>query len=212
MSENERDLRSRPRAGRLATSALAPSSSPTRQRPGRMTALVVLVALVGGGTLAACSGAHDQTGGPGVAGGTGAMASMAATPSTAMSAGGEARPPADAAAAWDARPDFVRTNPTTEEAYAWALYHPEVLRWVPCYCGCGAMGHRSNLDCYLKPGAPGVPTAFEEHASYCDICVRTTLLAKQLRAEGKTLREIRAVVDRTFGGSAPGTPTDLPPA
>ena len=83
---------------------------------------------------------------------------------------------------------------------------------MPCYCGCEAMGHRSNLDCYLKPGMPGGKTTFEEHASACDICVKTTLLVKEMYSHGKSLREIRLAVDQTFGGAAPGTPTELPPA
>jgi hypothetical protein len=120
--------------------------------------------------------------------------------------------PADASTAWAARPAFTKVDPMTEEAYAYALYHPQVVQWMPCYCGCGGMGHRSNLDCYLKPAIPGKPTTFEEHASYCDICVKTTLLTKKLIAEGRSLREIRAAVDQTFSGAAPGTPTDLPPA
>jgi hypothetical protein len=134
---------------------------------------------------------------------TPAMGSPATMPG--MSGG----PPADASEAWAARPAFVRLSAETEEAYAYALDHPQVIRWMPCYCGCGGMGHRSNLDCYLKPGTR---TAFEEHASYCEICVKTTLLAKKMLAEGRSLMEIRIAVDQTYGGAAPGTPTDLPPA
>ena len=121
-------------------------------------------------------------------------------------------PPADASEAWAARPAFVLVTAQTQEAYAYALYQPQVIKWMPCYCGCGGMGHRSNLDCYLKPGQAGRRTVFEEHASYCDICVKTTLLAKRMFAEGRSLLEIRMAVDQTFGGAAPGTPTDLPPA
>ena len=83
---------------------------------------------------------------------------------------------------------------------------------MPCYCGCEAMDHRSNLDCYLLRSVDGAPTQFEEHASYCEICVRTTLLTRQLLSEGRSLREIRATVDATFGGNAPGTSTGMPPA
>jgi hypothetical protein len=113
--------------------------------------------------------------------------------------------------AWAARPDYVRADPATEEAYAFALAHPRIVQWMPCYCGCEAMGHGSNLDCYFKHGQPGDRAAFEEHASFCDICVQITLKTKQLNAEGKSLREIRQIIDQTFGGSAPGTLTDQPP-
>lgn len=125
----------------------------------------------------------------------------------------DSAPAAEAAttAAWAARPAYVRQDPRIEEAYAYAMASPAVLRWMPCYCGCGAMGHGSNLDCFFKPTTADVP-AFEEHASYCDICIDTALMAKQMTAQGHSLRAIREAVDATFGGAAPGTPTELPPA
>jgi hypothetical protein len=132
-----------------------------------------------------------------------------ATPSAPAAAD---TPIAAAEAVWAARPDYVRTNAATEEAYHFALQHPEIVQWMPCYCGCAAMGHGSNLDCYYKHGQPGDRAVFEEHASYCDICVQITLKAKQLTAQGVPLREVRQVIDQTFGGTAPGTHTDLPPA
>jgi hypothetical protein len=43
-----------------------------------------------------------------------------------------------------ARPmDVVRS------AYAFAAEHPEVLSYVPCYCGCERSGHRGNEDCFV---------------------------------------------------------------
>jgi hypothetical protein len=116
-------------------------------------------------------------------------------------------------AAWKVRPAYVRNDARTEEAYAFAMTSAAVLRWIPCYCGCGAMGHRSNLDCFFKPTMAGLSElTFEEHASYCDICVDTALMAKRMAAEGQSLRAIRAAIDATFGGGAPGTVTELPPA
>jgi hypothetical protein len=51
------------------------------------------------------------------------------------------------------------------EAYRFAIANPDLLRAIPCYCGCGAMGHRSNLDCYIRKraGAAGA-LEFEDHA------------------------------------------------
>jgi hypothetical protein len=172
-------------------------------------ALVALL-LVSGPAFAACSSAHDPAA---AANATGATGAMETTPAAASMPGmsGDV-PPADAGEAWAARPAFVRTTAQTEEAYAFAMYHPQVTKWMPCYCGCAAMGHRSNLDCYQKPGQPGAGTVFEEHASYCDVCVQITLKTKQLYAEGRSLREIRQAVDQQFGGSAPGTSTEQPPA
>lgn len=190
--------------------------SPTGRRRPLRTATVALIALflVSGPAFASCSSAHESAT---AAGATGAMPTMTgqvpdvdATPATGALPGDQEL--VGAREVWEARPDYVNVDARTEEAYVYAMYHSKVIEWMPCYCGCGGMGHRSNLDCYFKPGMPGGQIVFEEHASYCDICVKTTLLAKKMVAEGRTLREIRDAVDQTFGGSAPGTPTELPPA
>jgi len=39
--------------------------------------------------------------------------------------------------------------PQVQEAYAYAVAHPEVLRYIPCYCGCEAVSHTSNEDCFV---------------------------------------------------------------
>jgi len=40
-----------------------------------------------------------------------------------------------------------------------------LLSAIPCYCGCGAQGHRSNLDCYVKEIGPDGSIVFEPHAA-----------------------------------------------
>ena len=49
--------------------------------------------------------------------------------------------------------DLARTvhssSPRTQEVYAYAVAHPEVLQYVPCYCGCGGVGYISNEDCFV---------------------------------------------------------------
>ena len=178
-----------------------PTSRSPRSRRVRAfsgTFAVVLITLSGG--LAACGGGQ---GGSMEAGSTGSTGGSAA-----------AQPADDGAIelAWEARPDYVRhAHPRVAEAYRYALERPDMIQWMPCYCGCEAMDHRSNLDCFLRSRMAGGAVAFEEHASFCDICVETALLAKQRLAEGRSLAEIRAEVDATWGGAGvPGTDTALP--
>ena len=35
-------------------------------------------------------------------------------------------------------------------AYDFAAQHPEVLKYVPCYCGCENEGHGDNESCFVK--------------------------------------------------------------
>lgn len=173
------------------------------------SASLLLLILVSGSTFAACSDAHPA--------GTDAAALAMPTmdgdvptvqpPAVDAPAAPAEGPVAAQDAMWAARPAYVGTSAATEAAYHYAVTHPEIVQWMPCYCGCDGMGHGSNLDCYIKP-ADGT---FEEHASYCDICVKITLTTKALVEEGRSLRDIRQVIDQTFGGSIPGTPTELPP-
>ena len=41
------------------------------------------------------------------------------------------------------------SSPRTQEAYAYAVAHPGVLQYVPCYRGCEDIGHISNEDCFV---------------------------------------------------------------
>jgi hypothetical protein len=65
-----------------------------------------------------------------------------------------------------ALPDFVRNAPPqVREAYRFAIANPEVVQKYPCYCGCGAAGHRSNLDCYIKERhSDGSTIVLDNHA------------------------------------------------
>jgi hypothetical protein len=46
--------------------------------------------------------------------------------------------------------DVRKAPEKVREAYRFAIANREVLRYIPCYCGCGADGHTSNASCYLK--------------------------------------------------------------
>jgi hypothetical protein len=171
-----------------------------------------LLLFVVGGSMAGCSSATDT---PAVTYAPPPVTAVPAAPATAAPVAPVAGPAtghtAGHAAAWDARPDYVRTaDIRTQEAYAFAIARPDVADWMPCYCGCVAMDHRNNTDCYLKPRENGMPVVFDEHASYCGVCVDITLLSKTMIGEGKSLPEIRAFVDSQFGSIAPGTDTPLP--
>jgi len=47
-------------------------------------------------------------------------------------------------------PTYAMGNAKAEQAYQYAAANPEVLRYIPCYCGCGNIGHRHNGDCYVQ--------------------------------------------------------------
>ena len=49
-------------------------------------------------------------------------------------------------------PDFVtNADPEVRALYEFQITHGELMRYMPCFCGCGRdAGHRSNRDCYVQ--------------------------------------------------------------
>ena len=58
----------------------------------------------------------------------------------------------------------ARPAAVVNAAYTFAAEHPEVLSYVPCYCGCQRSGHRGNDDCFvMSRAANGDVTEWEPH-------------------------------------------------
>jgi|SRR5215211_3977927 len=100
-------------------------------------------------------------------------------------------------------------------AYRFAADHPEILSYVPCFCGCERSGHGANHDCFVKQRAEnGDVVAWDEHGVECAVCIDVANRSRQMFESGASVRDIRAAVDKEFGANAPGAhmPTPKPPA
>jgi hypothetical protein len=53
-------------------------------------------------------------------------------------------------------PSFVtNARPEVRTLYEFQLTHGELMKYMPCYCGCGQdSGHKSNRDCYVQKVNP----------------------------------------------------------
>jgi hypothetical protein len=61
-------------------------------------------------------------------------------------------------------PSFARTGGAkVETVYRYAVTHGETLQYIPCVCGCGAIGHRHNADCYVAERHPDGTITFTAH-------------------------------------------------
>jgi hypothetical protein len=96
--------------------------------------------------------------------------------------------------------------------YEFAARHPEVLQYVPCYCGCERDGHNGNHDCFITSrAANGRVVEWDTHGIGCTICIDVARDAMSLFGEGATVPHIRAAIDRKYGARYPSaTPTPLP--
>ncbi|MBI4233919.1 MAG: hypothetical protein HY686_05700 [Chloroflexi bacterium] len=107
-------------------------------------------------------------------------------------------------------PAYVRSAPlSVKEAYAYAMERPEILQYIPCFCGCGQHdGHTSIHDCFVRRGhLSGDPVAFDSHGANCDMCVEAALDTRRLIQQGKTLAEARRFVEARYGSLGPATNT-----
>ncbi len=114
-------------------------------------------------------------------------------------------------------PDFVLSkSEETKAAYLAAFEKSYEFSYLPCYCGCGMseMEHRgkkiakhnSLKECFIKANG-----SWEDHAALdCSGCVTTALDAYNQLSQGKSLKEVRAYIDKKYG-NAFGTKTPLPP-
>ncbi|MBF8286815.1 MAG: hypothetical protein HW393_629, partial [Dehalococcoidia bacterium] len=110
-------------------------------------------------------------------------------------------------------PEYVMSaSEDTKMAYQFALDRPDVLMWMPCYCGCGDhSGHKSAKNCFIKESSTAGNVQFDEHGANCQMCVTIALDTKTMTEEGRSLKEIRTYVDDKFGDIGPGTDTPMPP-
>lgn len=98
-----------------------------------------------------------------------------------------------------------RSTDVVTAAYQFAAEHPEILSYVPCFCGCERAGHQGNHDCFVRSRAEnGDVIAWDEHGVDCAVCLDVATRSRQMYAAGASVEDIRAAIDREFGSRIPG--------
>jgi hypothetical protein len=104
----------------------------------------------------------------------------------------------------DGMPGEVKSAPTiVQQAYQFAAANPEVMKQIPCYCGCGAMGHTSNYSCYIDDVDANGGITYDSHALGCSICVDITQDVMRLLKQGNPVTEIKTNIDQTYSQYGP---------
>jgi hypothetical protein len=106
----------------------------------------------------------------------------------------------------------VRPVQVMRATYEFAARHPEVMRFVPCFCGCERGGHKDNHDCFVASrGQADRVAAWDTHAIGCEVCVDVAYQAMQMHNSGASVSAIRDAVEKRYAGHGGGhTPTPLP--
>ena len=94
--------------------------------------------------------------------------------------------------------EVLRAPLNVQQAYQFAFANPEVLTQIPCYCGCGAMGHTSNYSCYVSSVDKDGQIIYDPHALGCSICVDITQDTMRLLRQGKSIAAISDDVDQVY--------------
>ncbi|WP_168928306.1 PCYCGC domain-containing protein [Paenibacillus ginsengarvi] len=97
-------------------------------------------------------------------------------------------------------------------AYRLAAQSAELLRSIPCYCGCGeSAGHKSNENCFIQEIKSDGSVVWDDHGTRCGVCMQIAVTSYQLKEQGKSAKEIRQIIDATYkSGYAKPTPTPMP--
>ena len=104
----------------------------------------------------------------------------------------------------DQMPADVQTAPTVvQQAYQFAAANPDVMQHIPCYCGCGNIGHTSNYSCYVSGVDDQAHITFDNHALGCSICVDITQDVMRFLKEGKSPQEARSYIDANYSKFGP---------
>ncbi|MCU1385998.1 MAG: hypothetical protein JWL71_4695 [Acidobacteria bacterium] len=107
-----------------------------------------------------------------------------------------------------------RPMETVKAVYRFAAEHPEVLSYVPCFCGCERGGHKGNDDCFVKArNAQGDVTEWEPHGLDCTVCIDVANEAMQMTRSGASVTAIRNAIEAKWNRPGSGhTPTPIPHA
>lgn len=104
-------------------------------------------------------------------------------------------------------PSAPRSLAVVKAAYEFAARHPEVIGYVPCFCGCERGGHTSNESCFVAGRHQGTIT-WDNHGVGCEICLDVATETMQMYNAGASVAQIRQLIEKKYAGLYAGhTPT-----
>lgn len=110
-------------------------------------------------------------------------------------------------------PSFLDDKPEDMRlVYQVAGSATDILEWMPCYCGCGeSAGHQNNMNCFVSEVREDGSIVWDDHGTRCLVCLEIAVESVKMAQEGKSLKEIRDIIDETYNkGYAEPTPTPMP--
>ena len=92
----------------------------------------------------------------------------------------------------------VASEETLRRVYEFAANHENIVRYVPCFCGCETVKHQSVESCFIKARTPDGRVTWSRHGASCGLCVDVVEAARELHTQGHSVQEIRRLVVERF--------------
>lgn len=89
-------------------------------------------------------------------------------------------------------PSYVYNSDKSLLAYRIAITIPDVLKAIPCTCGCRMIGHQSDKDCFIND------QGYSPHAANCDICEDIAIDAFKLYKQGYSVISIKNIIHKKY--------------
>ena len=99
----------------------------------------------------------------------------------------------------------VRQAASVTGPYAFAATHQEILRTIPCYCGCVREGHQSVLQCFLSGSSADNSPIWTDHSFDCEMCIHIAREVFLMTSQRLPPRVIRGSIESKYRDV--GTPT-----
>jgi hypothetical protein len=107
----------------------------------------------------------------------------------------------------------ARPVQTVRAVFEFAARHPEVLSYMPCVCGCEAMGHQGNEMSFVAGrDKSGKVTEWTPHGVICEVCLDIGEDSMRMFNSGASVDAIRKAIDAKYVvAGRTHTPTPMPP-
>jgi hypothetical protein len=108
--------------------------------------------------------------------------------------------------------NLPRSPEVVNAAYTFAAQNPDILEYVPCFCGCESRGHTGNASCFVESRNPdGSVRQWDTHGVACVVCVDVATAARQLHSSGANVEDIREAIETQYARAPTMTPTPAAP-
>ncbi len=87
----------------------------------------------------------------------------------------------------DALPRFLDKQPEDVRlVYEAAGKAADLLKWMPCYCGCGeSAGHMSNMNCFIKEVQADGSVVWDDHGTRCGVCLQIAVKSIKMKQDAR---------------------------